>query len=295
LTRRSDNFSLAKSSDDSNAHDMRNDVHCLLQPISELGHRLTLTGEPLASLELLKSKFAGIELFLSLIRFVAISFLFVGAAAAQQNEATIRFNLFEMQGASVQTIFNFDAGYAEKTGVPVSTPFSLSVPKHNDIKRIADGKPDGGAFVKFTFAVQGPAKADGSASGLVFLENIQVIPATIPINAEADDPHNARVKVAADLLRNKALPSAVQGFKDVEILAIEEYAFKDYPGVHLIARYTDPSLGPMMLRLTANLNPTQGAGYVTIANINLTLAPVSGGETLLKTLSAQVANSLVYK
>ncbi|MFT6656907.1 hypothetical protein [Maritalea sp.] len=234
-------------------------------------------------------------MFHPFLRVLAISVLLTGAAVAQNSEGNISFNLFEFEGVYVQTIFNFDEGYTEKTGVAVATPFALSVPKRNDVKRIADGKPDGGAFVKFTFAIEAEADTGGDNQDLVFLENIQIIPANIPMPVDVDDPSSARVKMAAALLRNNVFPQAVQGFQNAEILAIEEYEFKDYKGVHLIARYADPSIGPMMLRLTANLNPKQSAGYITIANINLTLAPVSGGETLLQTLSAQVANSLIYK
>lgn len=229
------------------------------------------------------------------MRVLAASIFLAGAATAQQNESSLRFNLFEFEGAYIQTIFNFDDDYSEKTGVSVATPFSLSVPKNGDITRIADGRPDGGAFVKFTFAIEGAAPEDGSDAGLVFLENIQVITATFPMLSDAEDPRAARITMAAKLLREQAYPQAVAGFPDAKILAIEEFGFSDYDGVQLIAQYMDPSIGPMMLRLTAHLNPDQAASYFTIANINLTLAPVSGGETLMKTLTARVANSLVYK
>lgn len=229
------------------------------------------------------------------LRSLAACIIVAGAATAQQNDSSFRFNLFDFEGVYVQTIFNFDEGYSEKTGILVATPFSISVPKRGDVTRIADGKPDGGAFVKFTFAVKGEASADGDEPGLVLLENLQIITANIPLSTDAEDPRVARLRAAANLLRERVYPQAVAGFENAEILAVEEYQFSNYQGVQLIGRYIDSTIGPMMLRLTANLNPNEGASYVTIANINLTLAPVTGGETLMQTITARTVNSLVYK
>jgi len=50
----------------------------------------------------------------------------------------------------------------------------------------------------------------------------------------------------------------------------------------------------MMVRLTMMLHPDRPEGYFTISNINLSLVPVSDGETLAATLTGRVLNSWVY-
>lgn len=207
-----------------------------------------------------------------------------GTAQAQVS-GSVEFNLFEMEGASANRIFLFDQGYEDQNDIPVPTPFSLAVPMQDQIELIADGQPDGGAFARFTFATGDPR---------VFVENIQIITATLPFLPEQDDPDSARLDMSVAVLRDRIFPVAVQGFDDPEILAIEIYDFDGYSGVHLIGRYTDPAIGPMLLRLTAHPNPDQPQSYLTVANINLALVPVTDGETLRASLSSRVANSLNY-
>lgn len=216
--------------------------------------------------------------------FLAALLTLTGPAWAQ-GSASVDFNLFDLQGASVNRVFLFDDAYAQQYGIPVPVPFSVSVPARDEIELIADGTPDGGAFVKFTFATGDPRQ---------FVENIQVVTATIPMAEDAEDPQDARLQMAVSVLRDRVYPVAVRGFDAPEILAIEIFEFEGYMGVHLIGRYTDPAIGPMLLRLTAHPNPTRPESYLTVANINLALVPVTDGETLRRSLSSQVANGLTY-
>lgn len=208
----------------------------------------------------------------------------VGGVQAQTG-GSVDFNLFELEGAATNRIFIFDDAYAEDTGVTVPVPFSVAVPNQDRVDLIADGQPDGGAFARFTFATGDPRQ---------FVESIQVVTATIPVLPEADDPDRARIESAAWLLREHAFPVAVQGFEDAEILASEAFEFDGYMGAQVIGRYTDPELGPMLLRLTAHPNPNGATSYVTVAHINLGLVPVVDGETLRQSLSGRVGNSLIY-
>ena len=216
---------------------------------------------------------------------LAIILTVFGLSGAAHAQGSVTFNLFELEGLSTSRIFLFDDAYTQQYGIPVPAPFSLSVPDRDEITLIADGQPDGGGFVKFTFAVGEPRQ---------FLENIQVVTASIPMAEDAEDPAAARLQLSVSLLRDRVFPVAVQGYADAEILAIEVFDFQGHTGVHLIGRYTDPAIGPMLLRLTSHPNPSRPESYLTIANINLSLVPVTDGETLRQSLSAQVANSLTY-
>ena len=221
------------------------------------------------------------RIFLAFI--LALSGLTYSASA--QVSGSVEFNLFNLEGVSSNRVFLFDEGYAQQYEIEVPVPFSLSVPNQDQIELIADGRPDGGAFVKFTFATGEPRQ---------FVENIQVVTATIPMGEGTEDPAAARLQLSASLLQERVFPVAVQGFDNAEILAIEVFEFEGYAGVHLIGRYTDPAIGPMLLRLTAHPNPTRPESYLTVANINLALVPVTDGDTLRRSLSSQVANGLTY-
>lgn len=207
-----------------------------------------------------------------------------GSATAQVS-GSVTFNPFELEGLTTSRVFLFDEIYSQQYGIPVPVPFTVSVPNHDEIELIADGQPDGGAFVKFTFATGEPRQ---------FVENIQVVTATIPMAEDAEDPQAARLQMSVSLLQDRIFPVAVQGFDNPEILAIEIFEFEGYMGVHLIGRYTDPAIGPMLLRLTAHPNPDRPESYLTVANINLALVPVTDGDTLRRSLSSQVANGLTY-
>ena len=207
-----------------------------------------------------------------------------GAASAQ--EASVEFNLFSYEGAYRAQDFHFDARYTERFGIEVPVPFSVSVPERGDVALIADGQPDGGAFVKFTFATDTEPRQ--------FLENIQVVTVSIPMAEEAEEPLRTRVAIAAQVLQERLYPRAVEGFEEPRMLAVEQIDFGDVTGVHLIATYTDPAIGPMLLRLTAMLHPDQPESYVTISNINLDLVPVEDGDTLAATLTGRLLDSWVY-
>lgn len=209
-----------------------------------------------------------------------------GAALAQSASGQIEFNLFEFEGLYVERAFNFDDSYTEQFGIDVAVPFSVAVPDRDGVVLIADGQPDGGAFVKFTFATEAEPRQ--------FLENIQVVTASVPMAESTEDPMTTRIQIAARALQEQIFPQAVAGFDDPQILAIEQIDFGDVTGVHLVGTYGDPAIGPMMVRLTMMLHPDRPEGYFTISNINLSLVPVNDGETLAASLTGRVLNSWVY-
>ncbi len=209
-----------------------------------------------------------------------------GAALAQDTDPA-PFNLFELDGAYANRIFLFDEVYTEEHGIDVPVPFSVSVPAQDPVELIADGEPGGGGFAKFTFAVGDPRE---------FVESVLIVPTPLPMGPEdAEDPDRARVETASAVLRDVIFPQVSSGLAGAEMLALEAYPFDGYMGAHLIARYTDDELGPMLMRLTAHPNPAGEQSYVTISAINLSMVPVTNGETLLQSLSTRVANSLTYR
>lgn len=229
---------------------------------------------------------------LKALAIIAATLPMSGPVAAQTAtaEGEFSFNLFEFSGVTLSDIYTFDDGYTERFGIAVPVPFRLEVPRRDGLGVIADGRPDGGGFVKFTFYVE------TDAGGREFLENIQVVTATIPLQPQAEDPAEARINAMIDLVQNQVFPRAVEGFQSPEILAIEEIPLgPDVPNaIQLIGRYIDPPLGQMLLRIVAMPHPAQAESYVTVSNIRLALVPVQDGETLRQSMTGQVMESWDY-
>lgn len=212
------------------------------------------------------------------------------AAQTASAEGEFSFNLFEFSGVTLSDVYTFDESYTERFGIAVPVPFRLDVPRRDGVGVIADGRPDGGGFVRFTFYTE------TDAGERVFLENIQVVTATIPLLPEAQDPAEARIGTMIDLVQNIVYPRAVEGFVSPEILALEEIPLgADVPNaVQLIGRYVDPPLGEMLLRIVAMPHPAQAESYVTISNIRLAMVPVNDGETLRQSMTGRVMESWDY-
>lgn len=218
-------------------------------------------------------------MLLKLICSLSIALALPSLATAQ---SSVRFNLFSLEGAYVSRVFNFDAGYSEKYGIPVPAPFGLKIPIHKDIKLIADGQPDGG-FVKFTFATQGEPRK--------FIENFHVIDMTIGM---AED-QAVRINTLAQLIEKKALPMAVKGFSDVKLVGMRQTQVNGIAAVELVATYTDPSIGPMVLQIVGLLNQNAPESYLVLHNLSLAMAPLSGVDQLPDSLGGRVLASFSYK
>lgn len=223
--------------------------------------------------------------FLSFIRAITIVLSMVHSATAEEAKTSFKFNLLEYKGLYVSKVFTFDENCSKKFGIPIKLPFKVSVPTRKDIKIIADGKPEGGGIVKFTFYIENQAEK-------ILVENIQIINATLPIPQIAEDNTLLRIQMAAKLLRESLFASYTKKYTNSKILSVEKYEFKNNLGVELIGRYTGLSGDPMLLRATAHLNPNYAESLITIANINLNLVPVKNNVTLRKSITAKIANSL---
>jgi len=206
---------------------------------------------------------------------------------AQDTSDTFSFNLFSFEGAYVNRVFNFDADYTAKYGIPIEVPFAVEIPVRQDIELIADGKPSGG-IVKFTFAAKSP-------EGRKFVENLHIVGATFPIPQGGEDPMLARLKSAAKALNQSAFPAAVQGYSDVKMIGTREIAVNGMRAVEILGRYQDPDNGSMVLQLVAIPHPDRAESYFIVHNISQTLVPLSGPEQLPETLGGRVLDSFSYK
>ncbi|WIY27112.1 hypothetical protein [Parasedimentitalea psychrophila] len=218
---------------------------------------------------------------------IAVIALLGLAPAAQSQEPSLSFNLFSYQGAYLNRIFRFNADYTAKYNIPIKVPFALQIPIRNDVELIADGRPSGG-IVKFTFATKDP-------SGRRFIENFHVVDASFPIPQDSDDPMPIRLRSAAKALTQSAYPSAIQGFTDAKIISTREISVNGMRAVQLLATYTDPSNGPMVLQLVAIPHPARAESYFILHNISRNLVPINGPEQLPDTLGGRILASFSYE
>lgn len=223
---------------------------------------------------------------MKLLRILAMILILPTAASAQSDGATVAFNLLTLEGVTVDRVFTFDAAYTEKFGIPVPAPFRVEIPIHDEVELIADGKPDGG-FVKFTFATREQTRR--------FIENFHVVDMTIGMSADAADPLAARLQTLAQVVEKQALPMATQGFSDVRMIGIRRNDFNGVPSVELVATYTDPSVGPMVLQLAGLLNPDAPESYLVVHNLSLTTVPMASLDELPQSLGGRVLASFEYR
>lgn len=213
--------------------------------------------------------------------------LLSGAPAVQSQEPSIAFNLFSYEGAYLNRIFRFNADYTAKYNIPIDVPFALQIPVRNDVELIADGRPSGG-IVKFTFATK-------DASGRRFIENFHVVDARFPIPQGSTAPMSARLRTAAQALTQTAFPAAVHGFAEAKIIGTREIAVNGLRAAEVLATYSDPANGAMVLQLVAIPHPSRAESYFIVHNISRTLVPMRGPEQLPDTLGGRVLSSFTYE
>ena len=218
------------------------------------------------------------------IGFVALLGL---APAVQAQDPSVTFNLFTLENAYINHTYSFNAAYTAKYNIPIEVPFVLQVPIRKDVELIADGHPDGG-IVKFTFVTKG-------AEGRNFIEHIHVVDAVFPIPQSSENPMSARLQVAARLLAESAYPSAVQGRADAKMIGTREISVNGMRAAEVLATYSDPVNGPIVLQLTAIPHPLRAESYFTSRNISRTLVPMTGPEQLPETLGGRVLDSFTYE
>ncbi len=226
-------------------------------------------------------------MFQKLYSAAILLFLMVPPLQAQATSGSVQFNLLSYEGAYLSRAFNFDDAYTQKYGIPVSAAFRVAIPMRDDVELIADGQPDTG-FVKFTFATKDP-------EGRKFIENFHVFEVTFGVPEGASDPDAARLQMVAQAMKEQVLPQVVKGFADVELIGLREIEVGGVASVELVAIYTDPDNGPMVLQMAGLPNPDSANSYLVVHNLSRTLVPISGPEQLPETLGGRVLMSFQYQ
>ena len=86
----------------------------------------------------------------------------------------------------------------------------------------------------------------------------------------------------------------MQDFQNPGIVTQRTGLVNGVPAAELVARYLDPAVGPMVLRIIALMHPDRPESYVVLNNINQTLVPISEIAQLPQTLGGIMFQNWVY-
>lgn len=204
----------------------------------------------------------------------------------------VPFNPLAISSFEIADPYFLSASFTEQFGVPVPAPVGILVPRHDDLHVRALAVPDNGALMVFVFSQDARDERDR-----VFLEDLQITDATIPLLSDQENPARARIRASVALLEEQVFPQWAGRYENAEILTIETIALGNVPGaVQLIARYFDQEFGAnMLLRAVILPHPNQEASYMAVATIDLDLVPVVDGNTLAASLSGRVLSNWRYQ
>jgi hypothetical protein len=213
---------------------------------------------------------------------VAVTMLSAGNAVspAQENSASVTFNLFSLEGLVIGNTYSIDADFGEEYGITVPAPFRFLVPKEDDVTPYFE-TPDGtdGMFLKISFATEDRQ----------LIENLRFVRMTLPLGDRAD-----RLTVLARLLANDGFNQAVSGYSENEYMGAREVKVGDYDAVEVIGKYIDPQLGLMYVRLVGIPNPDADASVFAVANIVASRFELESVDDLARTRSGTTLRFFEY-
>jgi len=206
---------------------------------------------------------------------------------AQENSASVKFNLFSVEGLVVGKNISIDAAYGEKHGVPVPAPFTFLVPSADGVVPLYNTATEpGGMLLKVSFATEESIGTDN----VQLIENLQFVGMTLPMG----DPEE-RMTVLAKLLANDAFSASVADYAENKYIGARKTKIGDYDAVEVVGEYIDPQLGHMYLRIVGIPNPDAPNSIFTIANVVASRIDLQSIDDLARTSSGIGLSRFKYK
>ncbi len=202
---------------------------------------------------------------------------------AAPEQTTVPFNLFALGGFGQFRVFNFDQSYTDRFGIPVPQPFRLALPINDALQLISDGAPDNGGFAKFTWAA-------GPEDDRRFVENMTVYAADWAQTPNQD----VRLDAILAFIRDNVFAQATVAQGGGELVGWGRIEVNGLVAVQAMGTYTDPTWGPMLLRIVAYPNPGQGPSYFVTNNISLDMVPIVHVDQMRSSLGGQAVGSFAY-
>lgn len=215
-------------------------------------------------------------------------------AQAQSEEAAAVAERYISRGGGlvISDTYTYDESVTERFGIDVPVHFRLAVPRFNGVTTRDFLVPDGGAFAAFQFNyVSDETPEDG-----IFLENLQVTTANIPLAEGAADPLQARAEMAAQLLREQVFPNSIAAFPEGEMLVLERIELGSIPNaVQMIGQHIRPESGTLeLVRAVIFPHPDQIESMMAVARINLAIVPALDAETLEASITGHMMSQWEY-
>lgn len=222
----------------------------------------------------------------------ALTFAVPSHAQSVQLGGDVVFDPLTVGEIETSDIYYLNQAFAENYNVDVSAALRVLVPQHDGLHVQAIAVPDGGALMAFVFSQAGDTPEER-----LFLEDLQVTGAVIPLFADSADLIHERRLIAAQLLEEDAFPRMTEGYERAEIFAIEAVELGNAQGaLQLVAGYYDHNFDEnIMLRVVILPHPAQAESYMAVATINLDRVPVANAEGLAATVSGRVLSSWLYE
>ena len=193
------------------------------------------------------------------------------------------FNLFALGVFGQFRVFNFDQSYTDQFGIAVPQPFRLALPINDALHLVSDGAPDNGAFARFTWAV-------GPDDDRRFVENVTVYAAEW---AQTQNP-DVRLDAIQAFIRDNVFAQATAGMGGGELAGWGRLEVNGLVAAQAMGTYTDPTWGPMLLRIVAYPNPGPGPSYFVMNHISLDMVPIVHLDQMRSSLGGQAVQSFGY-
>jgi len=190
---------------------------------------------------------------------------------AQENSATVTFNLFSAEGVVVGDTYNVDAAFGEQVNVTVPAPFKYLAPSENGVQIVFQRPVEGTTeLVKINFVTEDEQ----------LIENMRFVKITLPMASPED-----RLKILARFLVNEAFQMAVSGYEQSEYIGARETKIGDYDGVEAIGKYIDPNWGLTYVRMVGIVNPDSEDSILAVANVVASRADLASLDDLARTFT----------
>jgi hypothetical protein len=216
----------------------------------------------------------------TLILGLTISWGIPNPAVAQENSATVTFNLFSAEGVVIGETYTVDAAFGERVNVTIPAPFKYLAPSGDGVQLIFQRPAEGTTeLFKLNFVTDDEK----------LIENMRFVKITLPMALPED-----RLKILARFLVNDAFQMAVSSYEQSEFIGARDTKIGDYDAVEAVGKYIEPDLGLMYVRMVGIINPDSEDIVLAVANIVDSRAELASLDDLARTFTGTALRFFEY-
>lgn len=197
----------------------------------------------------------------------------VSSVAQSAGGPQATFPLFSFGDAVTGDRLNIDNEFSLRNKIPVNAPFSVLVPREDDVLRVAENAPEGptGPYLKLSF----------TSKDQQLIENILLAPMTIAMNPNSSE----RLAALAQVMSTQIYSNAIAGFDNHTRDMVRQVTIGGLQAVEVIGRYEHPELGLMFLRIVGIPNPRGQTGVFVVSNVVASKVALTNPNDFVRTRS----------